>query len=77
MENESQRIQVDPRNIHYTRRNVPRPVPINNVQLLQKEDIKYLGLHLDRGLTWHKHVFAKRKQLGITLTEMYWLLGLK
>jgi hypothetical protein len=23
MENESQRIQVDPRNIHYTKRNVP------------------------------------------------------
>jgi hypothetical protein len=51
MENESQRIQVDPRNIHYTKRNVPRPVHINNVQLPQKEDVKYLGLHLDRRLT--------------------------
>jgi hypothetical protein len=47
------------------------------VQLPQKEDIKYLGLHLDRRLTWHKHIFAKRKQLGITLTKMYWLLGRK
>jgi hypothetical protein len=28
-------------------------------------------------LTWHKHIFAKRKQLGITLTKMYWLLGRK
>jgi hypothetical protein len=47
------------------------------VQLPQEEDIKYLGLHLDRRLIWHKHIFAKRKQLGITLTKMYWLLGRK
>jgi hypothetical protein len=28
-------------------------------------------------LTWHKHIFAKWKQLGITLTKVYWLLGCK
>jgi hypothetical protein len=71
MENESQRIQVDPRNIHYTKRNGPL-VHINSVQL-PWEDVKYL----DRRLTWHKHIFAKRKQLGIILTKMYWLLGRK
>jgi hypothetical protein len=70
MENESQRIQVDPRNIHNTKRNVPPPVDINDVQLPLEEDVKYLGQHLDRTLTRHK-----RKQLGITLTKMYWLLG--
>jgi hypothetical protein len=47
------------------------------VQLSQEGDIKYLWLHLDRRLTWHKHIFAKRKQLGITLAKMYWLLGRK
>jgi hypothetical protein len=76
MENESQRIQVDSRNIHYMKRNMP-PVHINNVQLSEEEDVKYLGLHLDRRLTWHKHIFIKRKQLGITLTKMYWLLRQK
>jgi hypothetical protein len=75
MENESKRIQVDPHNIHYTKRNVPLG-PINNVQLPQ-EDVKYLARHFDRRLTWHKHIFAKLKQLGITLTKMCWLLGRK
>jgi hypothetical protein len=48
-------------------------VHINDVQLLQSDDVKYLGLQLDRQLTWHKHIFTKRKQLGPTLTKMYWL----
>jgi hypothetical protein len=44
----------------------------NNVQLPQTEEVEYLGLHLDRRLTWHKHIFTKRKQLGNAL-----LLGRK
>jgi hypothetical protein len=39
---------------------LPSFVHINNVHLSQ-EDVKNLGLHLDRRLTWHKHIFAKRK----------------
>jgi hypothetical protein len=58
-----------------TRRATCPPVHTNDVQLPQSDDVKYLGLHLDRRLTWHKHVFTKRKQLGLTLTKMYWLLG--
>jgi hypothetical protein len=52
-------------------------VNINNVQLPQGEDAKYLGLHLDRRLTWHIDMFVKQKQLGITLTKMDWLQGRK
>jgi hypothetical protein len=43
------------------------PVHIYNEQLPQAKEVKYLGLHLDRRLTWHKYIFAKRKHLGITL----------
>jgi hypothetical protein len=67
-------MQINPCNIYNTKRNVPPKVHINNVQLPQEEEVKYLGLHLDRRLTWNKHIFVKRKQLGITLTKMYWLL---
>jgi hypothetical protein len=58
-----------------TRRATCPPVHINDVQLPQTEDVKYLELHLDRILTWHKHIFTKKKQLGLTLTKMHWLLG--
>jgi hypothetical protein len=50
---------------------------MNNVQLSQEEDVKYLGLPLRKRLTWHKHIFAKWKQLGITPTKIYWLYGHK
>jgi hypothetical protein len=57
-----------------TRRETCPPVHINNVQLPQAEEVEYLGLHLDRRLTWRNRIFAKRKQLGITPTKMHWLL---
>jgi hypothetical protein len=60
-----------------TRRETSPPVHINDVQNPQENHVKYLGLHLDRRLTWNNHIFAKRKQLGISLTKMYWLLGRK
>jgi hypothetical protein len=39
------------------------------VELPQEDDVKFLGLHFEGRLTWHKHIFAKCKQLGITLTK--------
>jgi hypothetical protein len=47
------------------------------VQIPQDNHVKCLGLHLDRRLTWHTNIFSKLKQLGLSLTKMYWLLGCK
>lgn len=56
-------------------RNTCPPVTLNGQQLTQADDTKYLGLHIDRRLTWRKHIFTKRKQLGLKLRQMYWLIG--
>jgi hypothetical protein len=60
-----------------TRRAKCPPVKINDVQLPQSDKVKYLGIHLDTRLTWHKNIFTKRKKLGVTFTKMHWLLGRK
>lgn len=60
-----------------TRRKTCPPIQLNNCTLPQQEEVKYLGIHLDRRLTWKKHIWTKRKQLGLQLTKMYWLMGRK
>jgi hypothetical protein len=60
-----------------TRRETCPPGHYNDVQIPQENHVKYLGLHLDRRLTCHTDIFAKRKQLGLSLNKMYWLLGRK
>ena len=37
----------------------------------------HLVIHLDRRLTWQKHIFTKRKQLGLQFHRMYWIIGRK
>jgi hypothetical protein len=68
------------KSIHVTFTNQRETCPvvyINNALLPQAEDVKYLGIHLDKRITWLKYIFTKRKHLGITLTKLYWLLGRK
>jgi hypothetical protein len=42
-----------------------------HVQLSCADQVKYLGLHLNRKFTWHHHIFTKRKQLGLTLRTQF------
>jgi hypothetical protein len=53
------------------------PVQRNNKQLTQTKDVKYMGVHLDRKLTWRKRKSAKRKQLDLKLRKLYWITGRK
>lgn len=53
------------------------PVKLNGMHLPQADEVKYLGMHLDRRLTWKKHIWTKRKQLGLKYQHMYWLIGHK
>jgi hypothetical protein len=71
--NETKSVQVT----FILKKNTCPPVQLNNKQLTQTEEVKYLGLHLDRKLTWHKHISAKRKQLDLELRKLYWITGCK
>lgn len=57
------------------RRDTCPAVTLNNIALPQSEEVKYLGLHLDRRLTWEKHIWKKRLQLGLLYRKMYWLMS--
>jgi len=53
------------------------PVKLNNEYLPQADEIKYLGIHLERRLTWRKHITTKRKQFDLKLRNLYWIIGRK
>jgi hypothetical protein len=57
-----------------TRKAICPQVSINNSPVPIKEEIKYLGLHLDKQLTWRKHIKAKSRQLALKLRTMGWLM---
>lgn len=52
-------------------------VELNNIKIPQSEDVRYLGIYLDRRLTWRKHIFTKRKALGLQLRKLFWLISRK
>jgi hypothetical protein len=50
-------------------------VAMGNVDLPQKNEVKCLGMHLNRRLTWAKHIKTKRKQFNVKAKQMNWLIG--
>lgn len=50
------------------------PIYINNRQIPTEPTVKYLGMHLDRRLTWTTHIKTKRKLLNHRLHQLRPLL---
>src|SRR5215469_2452904 len=50
------------------------PVFLHTIPIPVKSEVKYLGLHLDRRLTWRTHIQTKRQHLALKLRAMSWLL---
>jgi hypothetical protein len=48
-------------------------VSINNFPIPIKQEVQYLGLHLNKKLTWQTHIKAKRRQLELKVRNMNWL----
>ena len=51
------------------------PIHINNVQLPQHDKVKYFDMHLDRRLTWTRHIESKILQIKLKSNELHWLIG--
>jgi hypothetical protein len=48
--------------VTFTKRNQTcQTVQIGKVDLPQKNEVKYLGMHLERRLTWAKHIKSKKE----------------
>lgn len=47
---------------------------LNGIPIPKANTVKYLGMHLDKRLTWKEHIKSKRKHLDIKIKKMVWLL---
>ena len=50
--NETKSVQVT----FTLKKNTCTPVQLNKKRMTQTDEAKYLGIHLDRKLTWRKHI---------------------
>jgi len=71
------RIKVnETKSVHVTftlRKETCPPVKLNNILIPQSSDVKYLGIHLDKRLTWAKHIESKMKQIKLKWQQLQWL----
>jgi hypothetical protein len=70
---ENQRDQIRTYHIHPTERYLS--TGIHQTIIPQTDTVKYLGLHIDKRLTWREHVTKIRKHLDLKTRELIWLIG--
>jgi hypothetical protein len=63
--------------ITFTTRTVFPQVSINSFPIPIKQEVKYLGLHLDKKLIWQTHIKAKGRKLKLKIRNMNWLINKK
>lgn len=51
------------------------PVKLGGNYLPHNETVRYLGLHLDRRLTWQTHIKKKRDEMNLKFRNLSWILG--
>ncbi|CAH2220433.1 jg4131 [Pararge aegeria aegeria] len=72
------RITASPAALHITftlRTGDCPPVKLGNDELAHTRCVRYLGLHLDRKLTWKNRIQTKRVELNLKYRGLYWLLA--
>lgn len=50
-------------------------ITINNTIVPEQSHIKYLGIHLDRRLTWSHHIESKSTHIKLKTIQLLWLLN--
>lgn len=51
------------------------PVKLGDYYLPHTDIVRYLGLHLDRRLTWQTHIKKKRDQMILKFRNLSWIMG--
>lgn len=57
------------------RNNTCEEVRINNIPVPQANEVTYLGIHLDRRLTWKNHIQSRRTQAKLKMASLAYLLN--
>lgn len=51
------------------------PCTLNNTLIPQADVVTYLGVHLDRRLTWRRHIESKRTHMKLKAANLHWLIN--
>ena len=50
-------------------------ITLYSIVIPQSDCVTYLGIHLDRRLTWRRHIESKRLQMKLKASCLHWLMN--